>query len=158
MTADGIKDVYRVNDTELCAGAKCNELRLVYDKSSNRWYRANILPSNAQSKQQSSLCKFVDYGQIQYIENENIFELTRLSSALSNYPFQAITVRLNGLDNHEFTPKIVDRLRELLCCHKPIYFEVVSRSEVPFVNVWKMFDGIQCKINDSIQREIELER
>lgn len=157
LTADGIQDAYRVDPTELCAADKCNELRLVYDKLSGRWYRANILPSNAQSCQQA-LCKLVDNGQIKHIEHEHIYDLSRLSLALSNYPYQAIKVRLDGLDHKKYSPKVVERLRELLCCHKPIYFEVVTRSEVPFVIVWKMLNGIQCKINDSIQREIQLER
>lgn len=156
LTNNGINDKYRVDCTEINSG-KLNDLQLIYEKSKGRWYRAKILPEMFPLKQKR-LCELVDYGHNKYIEYENIYNLERLSMALSKYPFQVIRVKLNGLNQNDYTPKVVTRLEELLCCNKPIYFEIVKQADVPLVNIWKRVNGLQCKINDSIRREIELEK
>lgn len=155
LTGNGINEVYRVQKSDLI-GAKVNVLYLVHDRSSGRWYRAQILPSMSQQTQKA-MCKFIDYGHIKHIEHEDIYDLKRLSFALSKYPHQAITARLNGLDC-EYTPKLITRLRDLLVGHKPISLEVVTRAEMAFVNVWKTVDGLHCNINEAIRREMNVER
>lgn len=156
LTGGGIAEAYRVQKNDLI-GAKVDALYLVLDKSSERWYRAQILPSMSQHSQKV-MCKFIDYGHIKHIEYEDVYDLKRLSFALAKYPHQAITARLNDLEYEAYTPKLITRLRDLLVGHKPVSLEVVTRSEMAFVNVWKTVDGLQCNINEAIRREIHVER
>lgn len=156
LTSNGISDAYRVQKNDLNA-AESNVLYLVRYESNGKWYRAKILSSISQQSS-NALCKFIDYGNIEPIELENIYDLQRLSLALSKYPYQAMTARLHDLKYEEHTPKVIKRLEELLISPKPIYFEVVTRSEFPFVNVWKIVDGLHCNINEAIRREIRLQQ
>lgn len=149
LTCNGIGDAYRVDANDLASITKT--LRLVFDVVDKRWYRATILINRFPQK--LTQCQFVDYGQIKYIEPHNIYKLEKLSTALSKYPPQAIVVRLNDFHSSECTPKVVDRLRELLCCQKTVFIQTVNRTEIPMVNVWKRIDNVLCKINDSIRME-----
>lgn len=156
LTCDGIKDTYRANQLDL-NDTTSKILRLVFDTSNGRWYRAMILPSIARQNN-TVKCKFVDYGYIKNVEHENIYNLEKLSMALCKYPHQAIIVRLEGMNGNKFSPKIIKQLRDLLCCHKPISIEVATQSEIPLVNVWKVIDKVICHINFAIQKEIEIEK
>lgn len=156
LTRHGILDTYRVNGLDL-NGTTSNLLRLVFDKSNGRWYRAVILPSIVRENNMAR-CKFVDYGRIKYIEHENIYSLERLSMALSKYPHQTIIVRLDRLNGHELSSAIVQQLRDLLCCHKAISMKMVTPSEIPLVDVWKIIDKLHFHINFAIRKAIEFEK
>lgn len=148
LTVSGVDDAKRVDASEMTL----KTLRLVFDATDKRWYRAMILPSHMPRKNFAQ-CKFVDYGHIKYVPYEHIY---RLSMSLTKYPPQTITVRLNGFHSTEFTAKVVDRLRAMLCCQKTVFMQTVTSTEIPMVNVWKRIDNILCKINESIRKEIEM--
>lgn len=133
-----------------------HELYLIQDPSDQKWYRAAIL--NNFNDDTNELCKYVDYGMTKRIPRDNIYRLDVLSVALSKYPHQAILVRLNDVTN--YNPKIVARLRGLLCSGSPVLAQVVGvTSMVPMVNICKRLESnILCKINDTIRMEQELER
>lgn len=164
LTTNGIDDAYRVNVADLTDVEKNSKnLRLVFDTSNNRWFRAVILPSCAQSQSRAgsntAMCKFIDYGYIKDVEHEHIYKLEKLSTALNKYPHQTIVVRLNGLDSCDYTPKVIERLCELLCSPKAILIvQPISRTDVPQVNIWKRIEKVLCKINDTIRMEMEMEK
>lgn len=149
LTCNGISEAYRVDSNDLASITKT--LRLVFDTVDNRWYRASILTNRFPHKM--TQCQFVDYGHIKSIEPQHIYKLDKLSTALSKYPPQAIVVRLNDFHSSECTSKVVNRLRELLCCQKTVFIQSVNPTDIPMVNVWKRIDNVLCKINDSIRME-----
>lgn len=153
LTNGSITDNHRVNANDF-TGPTSKELFLVFDNTDKRWYRAMILPSKI-PRENSAMCKFVDYGYTKYIDHQYIFKLASLSYALSKYPPQVMTVRLNGFTNSELSTTIIELLRKLLCCPKIIFIQSVDQSEIPMVNIWKRIDGLHlCKINESIRMEM----
>lgn len=135
-----------------------NDLYLIQNPNDLKWYRAVILPQKAPRNDSAELCKYVDYGMTKLVPRENIFRLDLLSAALSKYPHQAILVRLHEITN--YNPKIVARLRGLLCAATTVLAQIVSHtSMVPMVNICKRLENnILCKINDTIRMEQEIER
>lgn len=153
LTSGGIQDTYRVQ------GDNFNEekLRLVFDPSDGQWYRAIILSTDLPLIDMVP-CQFIDYGFVKNIQIEHIYNLEKLSTALSHYPHQTVCVRLNNLTEDDLTPEIVTRLRTMLF-GKPVIVKVVIRYEIPLVDVWKRIEGgYLFKINESIRMELELER
>lgn len=134
-----------------------NELYLVQDTNDLKWYRATILPTKS-AITTTELCKYVDYGMTKHVPCENIYRLDLLSAALSKYPHQAILVRLHDVTN--YNPKIVARLRGLLCSGSPVLAQIVGVSSmIPMVSICKRLENnILCKINDTIRMEQEIER
>lgn len=157
FSSQGIDKKYRVTETDL-SDITTNNLRLAYDSAEKRCYRATILPSRS-SRDNLVLCRFVDYGNLKYIQPEHIFKLEKLSTALNRFPPQTIVVRLSELNDADYTPNVIKRLQRLLC-HKepPLIVQPVNRSVVPMVNIWKRVNGLLCKINDTIRMELEMEK
>lgn len=156
LTQHGIsKQFMRTNSKP--ASNQFTELCLIQDANDLKWYRAVILPIKA-GDDTTELCKYVDYGMTKSVPCENIYRLDLLSAALSKYPHQAIPVRLNDVTN--YNPKIVARLRGLICCGLPVLVQVVSLTTmIPMVNICKRLESnILCKINDTIRMEQEIER
>lgn len=152
LTGAGIDEKYRVPPNQL----EDDTLRLVYDANDCEWYRATILPSDLPLID-TALCQFIDYGTITKVKHEHIYNLEKLSTALSKYPHQTLVVRLNNLTDADMTPKTITRLRVLLF-NKPVYLQVKQRYQIPLVDVWKRIEGILCKINDSIRMELDMEK
>ncbi|XP_031618681.1 tudor domain-containing protein 7A-like isoform X3 [Contarinia nasturtii] len=134
-----------------------NDLYLVQETSNLKWYRAAILPTKS-TNSTTELCKYVDYGMTKNVPCENIYRLDLLSAALNKYPHQAIHVRLNDVTN--YNPKIVARLRGLLCSGAPVLAQIANCSSmVQMVNICKRLpeNNILCNINDTIRMEQEIE-
>lgn len=149
VTANGIHEEYRLSTNDLNDSTK---LRLIYDDIDKRWYRALILTT----KQQIAFCECIDYGYVKKILHANIYNLDRLSLALSKYPQQAIVARLHGFNSIDYTPKMIEFMRNLLCAHKPkVLVKIATQSEIPLVFVWKRINNVICGINDSIRMEFE---
>lgn len=153
-----LDDTHRVDPTD-SKHANSNELYLVYDKATGRYYRAMILQHNTLILHPTNTvtCQFVDYGEIKNVEYKDIYSLDRLSCILSKYPKQAIALRLNGIEPHEYSPTIISQLQDILCCGKMIYLDVIDTLEIPHVNAWKVNNGNLFNINDMIRKEIEME-
>lgn len=146
---------YHVDSEQLWNTSGKIKLHLIYDKISQRYYRAIILPT--QSKQPTVMCRCVDYGFTKCISYNDIYDLTRLSIALSNYPHQAILVQLNGIESGgEYPADGIQRMRDLLVTHKPVYLDIVVRSEFPIVEVRKVIDGQEYPLNGAIQLALKM--
>lgn len=151
VTADGIHEQYRLSTNELNDSTK---LRLIYDDVDQRWYRALILTP----KQQYAVCKCIDYGYVKKIPHENIYNLDRLSLALSKYPPQTIVARLHGFNSIDYTPKMIELMREYMCAHKPkVFVKMATKSEIPLVFMWKRIKNVICGLNESIRMELDFE-
>lgn len=150
LTANGINETYRIDPNDLSIS---QNLRLIHDVRTKRWYRAIIL--SHQVTQSTCLC--VDFGFTKTIAHEHIYNLDRLSLALSKYPHQAMAARLHGIQAIEYTSHLIERMRELLPCDDTIVFvEVKTPLEVPLVFAWKRTSSnVLCKINDKIRTEID---
>lgn len=146
---------YRIDPQQSMKNDGKMKLHLIHDKISERFYRAIILPT--ESKQPQPMCRCVDYGFVKCVPFDDIYNLERLSLALSSYPHQAILVQLNGIDGSlEYTADSIQRIRERLVCDKPIYLDVVVQSEWPIVEAWKTKDGIRYLVNGLIQRTLKV--
>lgn len=159
LTQNGIsKQFTRINMKSLTNNdyTVANELYLIQDQNDLKWYRAVILPKKS-TDDTMELCKYVDYGMTKLVPCENIYRLDQLSAALSKYPHQAILVRLHDVTN--YNPKIIARLRGLLCAGTPHLAQIANLSSmIPMVNICKRLESnILCKINDTIRMEQEIE-
>lgn len=101
------------------------------------------------------MCRCVDYGFVKSVPHNDIYDLARLSYALSNYPYQAVLVQLNGIESDEYAADGIQRVRELLVSQKPVYLDIVIRSECPIVNVRKTIDGQEYVMNGAVQRALQ---
>lgn len=133
-----------------------SNLYLVYDNNDNKWYRAEILSDNSTSNDME-LCKYIDYGMIKEIEQDQIYRLDLLSAALQKYPAQAILVRLNEISC--YNENVIARLRGLLDPNSEVIARVFGSSKIPLVNIYKRLpqSKMLCNINDTIRMEQELE-
>lgn len=140
---------YNVQPEQLLQSDGKKKLYLVHDQGSKRYYRAIILPTTTQSNEEptTAQCRCIDYGFVKSIPCHDIYDLTKLSYALSNYPSQAIRVQLNGIESSEYTADGIQRMRELLVSQKPVYLDIITRSECPIVDVWRTIDGQECLLN-----------
>lgn len=82
------------------------------DANDIKWYRAAVAETNLQPNNAYYQMFCVDNGRKQYTSISKIFLLESLSKALSNFPAQAIKVRLHNIP--DITPNIVARIRGLL--------------------------------------------
>lgn len=158
LTQNGINKQFARLTAKLTANDfTANELYLIQDQADSKWYRAAILPKKT-TDETTELCKYVDYGMTKLVPRENIYRLDLLSVALSKYPHQAVLVRLHDVTN--YNPKIVARLRGLLCSGSPVLAQIVNVSSmIPMVDICKRLENnILCKINDTIRMEQEIER
>lgn len=157
LTQNGInKQFARINTKVATNDFTGNELYLIQDTIDSKWYRAAILPKKM-ADDSSELCKYIDYGMTKLVPRENIYRLDLLSAALSKYPHQAIHVRLHDVTN--YNPKIVARMRGLLCSGSPVLVQTVNvTSMITMVSICKRLENnILCKINDTIRMEQEIE-
>lgn len=147
---------YQVAPEQLMKNNGRLKLYLVYDKSSQRYYRAVVLPAQSETTQPATvLCRCVDHGCVKSVPHNDIYDLARLSYALSNYPYQAVLVQLNGIESDEYTADGIQRVRELLVSQKPVYLDIVIRSECPIVDIRKTIDGKEYQMNGAVQRALQ---
>lgn len=153
--ADRITDEYRIDSNHLMMindGQNDQKLYLVYEKSGQQFYRATISTSKSDRLHSMAICHCIDYGFEKCIPCEHIYDLARLSLALSSHPPAVVLVQLNGIEPNEYTEKIIQRLRKYLCCQKPIGLDVVTQSKYPLVDLRKT---IEYTVNALVRRELE---
>lgn len=82
------------------------------DANDIKWYRASLADINAHPDNEKYTMYFIDNGITKSVDISKIFLLESLSMALSNFPAQAIKVRLHNIP--DITKNIVGRIRGLL--------------------------------------------
>lgn len=108
---------HQLRDEDVAADASTTSQKKIYlvqDSVTSKWYRAYMVKCGNATH---NLMFYVDYGMTRMVEKKNILRLDSLSSALNNYPYQAILCRLHEID--DMTASIVDSLRGYLNANKP---------------------------------------
>lgn len=145
-------------------------LLLIYDSKDKKWFRATIVPGGSDNGK-TELCKCVDYGFYRNVELANIYRLDMLSTALNNYPPQAVLMKLYKIDH--FNSSVIARLRGLLLPNalppnaivpnELVHSTLVQVQVVEGNNIAKIYkrmspNNMLCSINDTIQMEQDLEK
>ncbi|XP_075170049.1 tudor domain-containing protein 7 tapas [Haematobia irritans] len=127
------------------------------DVNDVKWYRATLAEGkHIKNDQDKFLMYFVDQGITKSIDISKIFQLEKLSLALSKFPNQAIRVRLHNIP--DITNNIVARIRGLLPKECGALTKMVVPGPVPLVTIHTRLEGLEIlvTINDVIRNEHEL--
>ncbi|KAJ8958427.1 hypothetical protein NQ318_002213 [Aromia moschata] len=127
-------------------------------KVDGHWYRVTIIDWSP--KEDLAQIYFVDYGNTDVINvNEDVlYPLDKLSEVLSQYPYQAIKVRML-LDN--IPSDFVTVANKAMPCDQPVLLKIMDydSEKVPWVEFFKRnADGGLFCINKSITMEAEMKK
>lgn len=134
-----------------------NRLYLTKYKADNRWYRVKIIDWAPNLKY--AQVYFVDYGNTEIInlQQELLYPIDELSDVASQYPYQAVRVRI---DLKEIPRDFSERLRALVPLDQPVLLKIAKYDDenVPLVGFFKRSESenILFSINDSIVMDTEL--
>lgn len=136
---------------------KLDELYCAKYDDDGEWYRMKILEYSPCKKYANIY--FVDFGntQIITIDNEILIPLNRISDVMSQFPPQAVRVRMS-IEN--VPNNFVDLFKNILHDDQPILLKVIKQitgEEVPLVEFYKRSepDNILFSINKAITLERE---
>lgn len=136
---------------------KSDSLFLIQDMDDLKWYRGALVSGEVGPHSNEYQIFYVDYGMVKATNISRIFRLESLSAALSNFPKQALRVKLHNLPS--INPTIVARLRGLLPSESPAFVKIAVPAVVPHVIVYKRseINDVLFNVNEVIQIEYELE-